>query len=77
MHFNRLWKYHGENPPRWLITTGSNPTVAVESFETSCNDKVQFDVGVLDTSSQENEAIGNTTTSGITAPVPSDSESAP
>lgn len=27
MHFNRLWKYHGENPPHWLITTGPNPTV--------------------------------------------------
>ena len=77
VHFNRLWKYHGENPPRWLITTGSNPIEAVESIETSSNDKVRFDVGALDTSSQENEAIGNTSTSGITAPVPSVSESAP
>ena len=74
MHFNRLWKYHGENPPRWLITTGSNPTEAEESIETSTNEKVQSDVGALDTSSQENEAIGNTTTSEITAPVPSNSE---
>ena len=49
----------------------------MESIETSSNDKVQFDVGSLDTFSQENEAIGNTTTSGITAPVPSVSESAP
>ena len=77
LHFNRLWKYHGENPPRWLITTGSNPTEAMESIGTSSNDKVQSDVGALDTSNQENEAIGNTTTSGITAPVPSVSESAP
>ena len=76
VHFNRLWKYHGENPPRWLITTGSNPTEAVESIETSTN-KVQSDVGARDTSSQENEAIGNTTATGITAPVPSVSESAP
>ena len=75
VHFNRLWKYHGENPPRWLITTGSNPIEAVESIETSSNDKVRFDVGALDTSSQENEAIGNTTTPGITAPVPSVSDS--
>ena len=75
--FNQLWKYHGENSPHWLITTGSNPTEAMKSIGTSSNDKVQSDVGALDTSSQENEAMGNTTTSGIAASVPSVSESAP
>ena len=47
VHFNRLWKYHGENPPRWLITTGSNPTEAMESIGISSNDKVQSDVAAV------------------------------
>ena len=76
MHFNRLWKYHGENPPHWLITTGPNPTESMESTGTS-HGKVQSDVRVLDTPSLEIEAIGDTTTSGITAPAPSDGESTP
>ena len=77
VHFNRMWKYHGENPPRWLITTtGSNPE-SMESTGTSSNDKVQSDLEALNAPIQESEAIGNTTTSGVTAPAQSDGESAP
>ena len=46
----------------------------MESTGTS-HGKVQSDVRVLDTPSLEIEAIGDTTTSGITAPAPSDGES--
>ena len=55
----------------------ANPSESMESTGTSSNDKVQSDVEALDTLSPENEAIGNTTTSGIIAPAPSDGESAP
>ena len=77
VHFNRLWKHQRGNRPCWLITTGSNPTESVASSGSSSNDKVQCDMGALDTPSPENEAIGNTTISGITAPAPSDGESTP
>ena len=71
-----MWKYHGENPPRWLITTGSNPE-SMESTGTSFNDKVQSDWEALNAPIPESEAIGNTTTSGVTAPAQFDGESAP
>ena len=74
VHFNRLWKYHGENPPRWLITTESNPAECMEP-----TDNVQSDEGALDIPSTENGATttSNTTICGVIAPAPSDGVSVP
>ena len=69
VHFIRLWKYHGEKKPRWLIMDPAQPDGAPESPKTA-PDRIDSGMEVLD-------ALSTESISSKTVPALGDSALAP